>query len=140
MSTSNCLKESYPYLLISSPKEACKKEEAIGVARSNESLLRKHLTISFKNHIFAKKKQMKALPIEQIKLQYPDEWVLVGNPNLGDKSTVGSIMKRLVSGVVLLHSKDKREVAYKGYEARKGYKSVTLIFTGDVPKKRKFWL
>ena len=82
---------------------------------------------------------MEILTIEQIRFQYPDEWILVGNPDLGN-APFGTIIKKLVSGVVLLHSKDKHEVAYKGKEAREGYESVTLIYTGEIPKKRKFWL
>ena len=80
------------------------------------------------------------LTIAEIKTQYPDEWVLVGNPNLGNAETLGTIIKKIIDGVVLFHSKDKHEVAYKGKEARQGYDNVTLIFTGEIPKKRKFWL
>ena len=83
---------------------------------------------------------MEALTIEQIKAQYPDEWVLIGDPDLGSEDSIGTIIKKLVSGIVLFHSKDKREVAYKGKDVRQGYRSVTLIFTGEIPKKRKFWL
>jgi hypothetical protein len=83
---------------------------------------------------------MQILTINEIKTQYPDEWVLVANPNLGGNETFGTIIKKIIGGIVLLHSKDKHEVAYKGREARQGYDSVTLIFTGEIPKKRKFWL
>ncbi len=79
------------------------------------------------------------LTIAEIKAQYPDQWVLVGNPELGE-TIIGSIIKRLMRGVVLFHSKDKHEVAYKGKDLRIGYDNVTLIFTGEIPKKRKFWL
>ena len=79
------------------------------------------------------------LTIEEIKAQYPDEWVLVANPIL-DETLLGSIIKRMIKGVVLFHSKDKHEVAYKGKDLRVGYDKVTLIFTGEIPKKRKFWL
>ena len=79
------------------------------------------------------------LTIEEIKAQYPDEWVLVANPIL-DETLLGSIIKRMIKGVVLFHSKDKHEVAYKGKDLRVGYDKVTLIFTGEIRKKRKFWL
>ena len=78
--------------------------------------------------------------IDQIRLDYPNEWVLIANPNLGEEGTLGTIIKKLISGIVLFHSQDKHEVAYKGKEAREGYDNVTLIYTGEIPKKRKFWL
>ncbi len=79
------------------------------------------------------------LTIEQIKAQYPDQWVLVGNPELTDPSILGSILSKLISGVVLLATKDRREIGYKGREVRLGYNRVTIIFTGEIPKNRK-WL
>lgn len=60
---------------------------------------------------------MKALTIEKIKAQYPDQWVLIGNPVL-DENILGSIIKKMIHGVVLFHSKDKHEVAYKGKDLR----------------------
>lgn len=76
---------------------------------------------------------------EEIIRKFPDQWVLVGNPQLDSLDTLGSIMSKLVSGVVLLHGKDKREIAQKGIEARKGYPAVTLVYTGEIPQNRK-WL
>lgn len=55
----------------------------------------------------------KLLTIDQIRSTYPDEWVLVGNPDLGDPNHVGSVVSKLQSGIVLYHSQDKREIAYK---------------------------
>jgi hypothetical protein len=83
---------------------------------------------------------MESITLNEMKARYPDEWILVGNPDLGGKESVGTIIRRLVSGVVLYHSKDKHEVAYNGREARKGYAHCTLIYTGEIPKHRKFWL
>lgn len=82
---------------------------------------------------------MQTLTMQQIKTNYPNEWILVGNPDLGDPKTSGSIISRLISGIVLYHSKDKREVAYNAKSVKQGYK-VTLLFTGEMPKHRKFWL
>ena len=82
---------------------------------------------------------MQALTIQQIKANFPNEWILVGNPDLGDLKTSGSIASRLVSGIVLFHSKDKREVAYNAKSVKEGYK-LTLLYTGELPKNRKFWL
>jgi hypothetical protein len=83
---------------------------------------------------------MHSLSFETIKASYPDEWVVVGDPVLDDESTLGSIADKLVKGVVLLHGKDKRELAYKTKEARKGFESITCVFTGEFPKNRKYWL
>lgn len=42
------------------------------------------------------------IPFEKIKQFYPDEWVLLGNPEMKNTTVLG--------GVVLYHSKDKKEV------------------------------
>ncbi len=83
---------------------------------------------------------MEALSVEQIKLQYPDEWVLVGNPEMRKDNFVGAVIQKMLSGVVIYHSKDKREIAYKIKELREGFLKVACVFTGDMPKNRKFWL
>ena len=82
---------------------------------------------------------MEILTIQQIKAQYPEQWVLVGNPVLTDPSILGSIVSKLIEGVVLLASKDRREIGYKGRELREGYDSVTCVYTGLIPQNRK-WL
>ena len=79
------------------------------------------------------------LTLAEIKTQYPDQWVLVGNPQLTEPTILGSIVSKLINGVVLVASKDRREIGYKGREARKGYDSVTIIFTGEIARRRK-WL
>ena len=76
---------------------------------------------------------------EEILKRYPNQWVLVGNPELNNLDTLGTIISKLLGGTVLLFGKDKREIGYKAKEVRKGYDSVTLIFTGEVPQNRK-WL
>jgi hypothetical protein len=82
---------------------------------------------------------MTILTIEEIKAQYPDQWVLVGDPELTPPNILGSIINKLISGVVLFATKDRREIGYKGREMREGYERVTIIFTGEIPKNRK-WL
>ena len=42
------------------------------------------------------------LSVSEIKAAYPDQWVLVGNPEMSVDS--------LMSGVVIWHGKDKREI------------------------------
>ena len=83
---------------------------------------------------------MKTMTLEQMRATYPDEWVLVGNPLLDDPELQASIISRLVSGIVLYHSKDKRELAYNAQDVKKTVENVTLIYTGEIPKGRKFWL
>ncbi len=83
---------------------------------------------------------MKTMTLEQMRATYPDEWVLVGNPLLDNPELQASIISRLISGVVLYHSKDKRELANNAQEIKNTVDSVTLIYTGIIPKGRRFWL
>ena len=53
---------------------------------------------------------IETLPFETIKQLYPNEWVLLGDPELDNADTLGSIVSKLMSGVVLFHSQDKREL------------------------------
>ncbi len=50
--------------------------------------------------------QPQVLTIAEIKAQYPDQWVLVGNPQMREDA-LGTIIKKIMSGIVLFHSKDK---------------------------------
>ncbi len=83
---------------------------------------------------------MEVITIEQIRTIYPDQWVLVGNPKLSEPEINGSIVSKLVSGIVLFASKDKRELAYKASEARKNIDFTTCIFTGEIAKNKLFLL
>ena len=80
------------------------------------------------------------LTIDQIRSTYPEQWVLIGNPILGDSDKVGSVVSKLQSGIVLYNSKDKREIAYKTKELTQDVERFACIFTGEVPKNRRFWL
>lgn len=82
---------------------------------------------------------MEVLTINQIKTQYPDQWVLIGNPELKDFDILEAIINKLISGIVLFASKDKREIAYKAKDLRKDVESITCIYTGEFPSNRK-WL
>ena len=75
----------------------------------------------------------------QIRAKYPDEWILVGNPDLGDPYMCGPIAKRLITGIVLYHSKDKRALGINAKFVREEYR-VTIVFTGEIPKNRRIWL
>lgn len=83
---------------------------------------------------------MEILTIEEIKAQYPDQWVLVGNPELDNPNTLGSIVSKFVRGVVLFANKDKKEIAYSAKDYRKGCTTYTCIFTGEIPKNRLLWI
>lgn len=65
--------------------------------------------------------------IDELKKMYPDEWILLGNPEIKDTSVLG--------GIVLYHSKDKKEVCYIGRDKTAGYDSVTIAYAGDLKKR-----
>jgi hypothetical protein len=83
---------------------------------------------------------MQTLTIEQIKSAYPEQWVLIGDPEVRNPETNGTLVSRLVQGVVLLANKDKRELAYQSQAVVGGYAETACIFTGEVPKHRIFLL
>jgi hypothetical protein len=66
---------------------------------------------------------------DELKKLYPNEWVLLGDPKMKSTSVLG--------GVVLYHSKDKKEVCYIGRGKTGGYSSVTIAFAGDLKQHRK---
>ena len=70
------------------------------------------------------------LTIEEIKAQYPDQWVLIGNPVLDEKE------QQVLAGSPAFYSKSKKEVCYLGAELVKKFESTILIFTGQ-PKHLK---
>ena len=72
--------------------------------------------------------------IEDAKVLYPDEWLLLGNP-VSDKNGL-----RTLGGYILYHSKDKKEVCYLGREKTEGYDQITLEFTGEIKKMRRLGL
>lgn len=59
--------------------------------------------------------------IDEIKNLFPDEWVLIGNPEM-DKSELN-----VLSGIPILHSKDKKEVYYLGKSKTANFKTITVI-------------
>jgi hypothetical protein len=69
--------------------------------------------------------------ITDLKKQYPDEWLLLGNPEM-DESEINTI-----SGVLLYHSKDKKEVCYLGRDKTVNFETITLIYTGKFRPIRK---
>jgi hypothetical protein len=83
---------------------------------------------------------MGTMTIDEMREVYPDQWILVGNPELKNPDINGSIVSKLMSGTVLFASKDKRELAYKANEVRKDIGFTTCIYTGEIPKNRLFLL
>lgn len=81
-----------------------------------------------------------SISMQEIKTNYPEEWVLVGNPKMREDNFVGAVINKILSGVVIYHSKDKREIAYKIEDLKKGFAKIACVFTGEMPKNRKFWL
>ena len=64
---------------------------------------------------------MEILSIAEIKTKYPDEWVLVGNPEM-DASEL-----HVLSGQPVIHSSDKKEVCYLGAELVKQFSTYTEL-------------
>ena len=72
------------------------------------------------------------LSFEEIKKLFPDEWVLLGNPEYSDDDL------DIVSAVVLLHYRDKRELVENRIDWRKSYQTATCVFTGTFPKRKRY--
>lgn len=72
------------------------------------------------------------LTVNEIKAAYPDQWVLVGNPQISVAS--------LIAGVVIWNGKDKRDILKANVNWRDRFESATTFFTGERPKNRRFLL
>ena len=48
------------------------------------------------------------------------------------------LVNRLVKAIVLLASKDKRELAFRAKEVVADYEDTALLYIGEVPQKRVF--
>ena len=69
--------------------------------------------------------------IDDIKSSYPDEWIALGDP-VRDKYS-----QSLISGVVLYHSADKRELAYRDKPLLKEYERIALFFNRVTPRPKR---
>ena len=69
------------------------------------------------------------IPFEELKLMYPNEWLLLGNPKIDDTAILG--------GILVYHSKDKKEVCYLGRDKAIDYSTVTIAFAGNSNPNRK---
>jgi hypothetical protein len=72
--------------------------------------------------------------IDEIKKSYPDEWILLGNPEINEQQ------QAILSGVLLYHSPDKREVCYLGRPMTEDYKKVALFFNRVTPRRTNRFL
>jgi hypothetical protein len=71
----------------------------------------------------------KYIAFAEVKKLYPNEWVLLGNPEMRNTSVLG--------GIVVYHSKDKKEVCYIGRDKTADFDTVTIAFAGDLKQTRK---
>ena len=69
------------------------------------------------------------IAFDELKKLYPNEWVLLGDPEMKNTSVLG--------GIVLYHSKDKKEVCYIGRDKTSNFDKITLIYTGTFRPTRK---
>ena len=69
--------------------------------------------------------------IEDIKKSYPDEWILLGNPEMDEYE------QYYLSGEVLYHSRDKRELAYRDKPLLKKYDDIALLFNRVTPRPKR---
>ncbi len=67
--------------------------------------------------------------MDELKVLYPDEWLLLGNPEMRNTTVLG--------GTLLYHSKDKKEVCYLGRDKTKNFSKVTIAYAGDLKQARK---
>jgi hypothetical protein len=69
------------------------------------------------------------MTIQEIKFNFPDEWIVLGNPQFeGTKVT---------EGIVLFHGKDKTLLAHQGSKIRSQYELVKFIYTGQIQPMRR---
>ncbi len=54
---------------------------------------------------------------------------MLGNPEMKNTTVLG--------GVVLYHSKDKKEVCYIGRDKTQNFSKVTIAFAGDLKQNRR---
>lgn len=80
------------------------------------------------------------LPFETIKANYPDEWVLIGNPELRDPDVQAAVVRKLVRGIVVAHGIDRRQVANSAQQYRSDFKTFAFVWTGEIPAMPKHLL
>jgi hypothetical protein len=81
---------------------------------------------------------MKVLSKEEIFLNYPGQWVLIGNPRLDPELPASSVANTLLEGIPLISGNDKKEIAQKAKLYTKEYTSIACIYTGELEPRN--WL
>jgi len=69
--------------------------------------------------------------IEEIKRTYPDEWIVMGNPEMDEWG------QSILSGVVLYHGPDKRELAYRDKPLLKNYTKKAVFYNRVTPRQKR---
>ena len=69
--------------------------------------------------------------IDEVKKSYPDEWILLGNPEINEQK------QAILSGILLYHSPDKREVCYLGRPLTENYQTTAMFFNRVTPRKKR---
>jgi hypothetical protein len=72
-----------------------------------------------------------SININEIKQLYPDEWILLGNPE------IDRINQTFLAGEVVYHSRDKKEVCYLGKPLIAKYNKTALFFNRVTPLKNR---
>jgi hypothetical protein len=68
----------------------------------------------------------KVQSLENIKKNYPNEWVLLGNPLI--------LHDKVSKGLLLFHHEDKKTVLLFAQNAIADYDMVKVLFTGEASK------
>lgn len=79
------------------------------------------------------------LSIHEIKAQFPNQWVLIGDPQVSEPGVLGSLVDKLISGVVLFASANKQDIALHAASKKAGYSRTACIYTGEISRHRN-WL
>ena len=69
--------------------------------------------------------------IDDIKKSYPDEWILVGDPEEYEQEM------EFRTGIVLYHSPDKRELAYRAKPLLKQVSKTYQFFNRVTPRPKR---
>ena len=83
---------------------------------------------------------METISISEIRENYPHHWVLLGNPVLNNPTVNGSVLSKLVSGIVLFASENKIDLISKAKDLRSQVSTTACVYTGEIPKNRLFLL
>ena len=69
---------------------------------------------------------------EQLKAQFPDEWLLLANPEFENA--------RPVKGRLLAHGRDYLELCYQSQALAVGFQDSTIVYTGEPKTHNRKWL